>query len=130
MSIKNALNATIRTLLSGSTNASTRVYSLIPPDNPTLPYIVFDYVNEADDNDNPNRSKQAVMFIRAYATTGKAADTIDAQIDTLLHNQVLTITGWSNFQTRREDGFSFVEVDDAGRKVYMSGANYRIRADQ
>ena len=128
--MKQALSKALKTLLSGSTNASTRVYYLIAPDNPTFPYIIYDWVNIGDDNDNPNRSKQAVAFIRAYAETATAADTIDGQIDTLLHNQVLTITGWSNFQTRREDGFNLVETDDPKRKIYMSGANYRIRADQ
>lgn len=128
--MKQALAIAMKTILSGNTDAGTRIYYLIAPDNPTFPYIIYDYVNVGDDNKSPHRAKNAVMFIRAYAETITAADTIDGQVDTLLHNQELTITGWSNFQTIREDGFSFVEIDDPKRKIYMSGANYRIRADQ
>ena len=128
MSIKPALNTTIFTALSGTiTNAGSRVYYLQAPDKPTLPYIIFDYVNEGDDNDNPHRSKNCVMSFKAYATTPGAAGTIDGQIDTALHHTVLSVSSWTSFQSRRENGYSFVETDAAGVKTFMSGADYRFR---
>lgn len=129
MSIQPALNATLYTALAGTaiTNAGSAVYFIQAPDGRALPYIVFDYVNEGDDNDTSRRAKNCVVFIRAYAESPSVAGVIDGQIDAALHNKVLSVTGWTNFQTRRENGMSNVEIDPSGRKVYMSGADYRIR---
>lgn len=126
MSIQPALNASIYTALSGATNAGTAVYYLQAPDGKALPFIVFDYVNEGDDNDNPHRSKNCVVSIRAYASTPAAAGAIDGQTDTAIHRITLTVSGWTNFETKRENGYSMVE-NVSGTKIYMSGADYRIR---
>ena len=131
MSIQPALNATLYSALTGAaiTNAGSAVYFIQAPDGRALPYIIFDYVNEGDDNDNPHRAKNCVVFIRAYAESPSVAGTIDGQIDAALHNKVLSVTGgYTNFQTRRENGMSNVEVNAAGKKIFMSGADYRIRA--
>jgi hypothetical protein len=130
MSIQPALNTTIYTALSGTTNAGTRVYYLLAPDKATLPYIIFDYINEGDDNDNPHRAKNCVISIKAYAVTPAEAGVIDGQIDIALHHTVLSVSGWTNFQSRRENGYSLVDTDSAGRKTYMSGADYRFRMDK
>ena len=129
MSIKAALNKTLYEALDGSvTNAANQVYYLTAPEGASLPYIIFDYVNEGDDNETPHRSKDCAVSIKAYAASSSAAETIDGQIDTALHNKTLSITGWTNFWCARENGYSFVETDASGRKTYMSGADYRIRA--
>lgn len=131
MSIQAALNTTLYSVLTSGgtvTNAGSAVYFLAAKDNAPLPYIIWDYVNEGDDNDNPHRNKNCVVFVRAYAASPSVAATIDGQIDAALHNQVLSVTSWTNFQTRRENGMSKTETDAAGRKTYMAGANYRIRA--
>lgn len=129
MSIQPALNATIYSAIGGTvTTAGSAVYFIAAPDGRALPYIVFDYVNEGDDNDNPHRNKNCVVFIRAYAESPSVAGLIDGQIDAALHNKVLSVSGYTNFQTRRENGMSSMEVDSAKRKIYMSGADYRIRA--
>jgi len=129
MSIKAALSKTIYDALKGSvTNAGNSVYYLAAPDKEPLPYIIFDYVNEGDDNETPHRSKNCAVSIKVYAAKSEDADTIDGQVDTALHNKTLSITGWTNFWSMRENGYSFVETDASGRKTYMSGADYRIRA--
>jgi len=134
MSIQTVLNTTIYDALKGSaTNAGNNVFYLQAPDGPggqafPLPFIIFDYVAEGDDNDNPHRVKNCVAFVRAYASTPAAAGAIDVQIDTALHGKTLSVTGWTNFQTQRESGFSLVETDAAGRKIFMSGGEYRIRS--
>jgi hypothetical protein len=127
MSIQPALNTAIYTAIGGTiTSAGSRVYFLNAPDNPTLPYVIWDYVNEGDRNDTSHRLKNCVLFIRAYATTPAAAGTIDGQIDTALHEKTLSVSGWTNIQTRRENGMSLAETDAAGKKTYMCGADYRI----
>jgi hypothetical protein len=125
-----ALNTAIYSQLAGTnTAAGTKVYYLQAPDAAALPYIVFDYVASRDENMTKNRTKDCSMFIRAYAATPGQAGTIDGQIDGKLHNTGLTVTGYTNFWTMRENAYSLVEVDASGRKTYMAGADYRVRLD-
>lgn len=130
MSITAALNtALFSRLASGGTvtNAGSACYWMSAPDNATLPYVVWSYINEHEDNDHRYRSKDVPVFIRAYAGSKAVASLIDGQIDTALNGNALTVTGWSNFWARREDGKSNEETDNAGKKTYMCGADYRLR---
>lgn len=125
-----ALNTALYSRLGGTaTTAGTAVFFLQAPDNQPLPYIVFDYTADLDENMTANRTKNSVLFIRAYASTQAQAGTIDGQVDALLHFKPLTVTGWSNFWIARESGYSMTEVDAAGRKSYMVGGEYRVRLD-
>ena len=131
MSIQNVLNTALYSRLAGTvTAAGSAVYFLQAPDNQSRPYIVFDYSSDMDENDTSNRTKNTVAFIRAYADTPAQAGTIDAQIDALLHLQTLTVTGYTNFWTAREMSFQNIENAPAGNKIFMSGAEYRIRNDK
>lgn len=125
-----ALNTAIYSTIGGTvTNAGTAVYYLTAPDNQALPYVVWDYVADADENLDANRTKNSLVFIRAFASTPQAAEAIDRQIDALMHLKTLTVTGWTNFWTARENAYSLESTDQAGRKVFMAGAEYRIRTD-
>lgn len=123
-----ALNTAIYSKLGGTaTAAGTAVFFNIAPDTQPLPYIVFDYTGDLDENINPSRLRNALIFARAYAATPAQAGAIDGQVDALLHLQTMTVTGWANFWTARENGFSLAEPDQAGRITHMAGAEYRIR---
>lgn len=125
-----ALNTAIYSTIGGTiTNAGTAVYYLAAPDNQALPYVIWDYVADIDENFDGNRTKNSLVFIRAFAATAQAAEAIDAQIDAKLHLKTLTVTGWTNFWMARENAYSSGLTDQAGRRVYMSGAEYRIRND-
>lgn len=128
------LNTAIYSRLSGGTaliNAlgGTAIYYEIAPDGKALPYVVCSIPSRLDLNDNPNRTQSVLAYIRAYASTPIQANAIDAEVDTLMHGGTLSVTGATNFWCMREDSFSLVEVDDAKRKVYLSGAQYRIMLD-
>jgi hypothetical protein len=71
-----------------------------------------------------------VYYIRAYATNSTLAGSIDAQIDALIHKKTLTVTGWSNIWTAREDNIETTEDAPNGEVIYSSGAYYRIRLDE
>ena len=59
----------------------------------------------------------------------KEAATIDTQIDTLLQDATLTITGYGPIYCRRESDFYLPE--NVGGKVYQhQGGLYRVIADQ
>ncbi len=122
-----ALNTAIYSKLGGTaTTAGTAVFFEHAPDSQPLPYIVFDYVADIEDNNTPTEGINTVISARAYATTPTAAGTIDAKIKTLLHLATLTVTGYTNYWSARENGYSFVE-NQSGKNVYMAGADYRIR---
>lgn len=126
-----ALNTAIYSKLGGTaTSAGTAVFFEAAPDNQPLPYIIWDYVADQYDNQTPVDTVNAVVFVRAYASTRAAAGTIDGQIKALLHKATLSVTGFTNFQTRRENAYSQEETDKSGRMTYMAGAEYRVRLSE
>jgi len=135
MSAFNVLNATIYSALSGGTaltallHGTTSVYYMQAPDAASLDYVVWNWqAGPTDDNETSRRAVGGLAFVRAYSATSAArAGSIDAQIDALLHGAELTVSGWNNFWTAREESLSNVETDDAGRQIYMAGATYRVR---
>lgn len=124
------LNTALYSKIGGTaTSAGTAVFFLRAPDNQPLPYVVWSYAADRDENLTANRTRNSVLFIRAYANTQQAAGTIDKQIDTLLHGKPLTVTGWTNFWLAREDSYAMPEIDESGNTTYMVGADYRVRLD-
>ena len=131
---RSALNTAIFGRLAGGTAlisalGGTAIYFQNAPDNKALPYVVYDYVARNDENLTSQRTVNALAFVRAYASTPVQASQIDAEVDTLLNDAPLTVTGaTSNFWLRREQGLDPPpEIDAAGRKIYACGAEYRIR---
>ena len=123
-----ALNTAIYSTLAGTvTAAGSAIFLDQAPDGQALPYVVFDYTSDQTENITPRDMNNAVLFIRAYATTKAQAGTIDQQVKSLLHLKTLVVSGLSNFWTARENAFSLTETDPAGRKTHMAGAEYRIR---
>jgi hypothetical protein len=123
-----ALNTALYSRIGGTiTNAGTNVYFLEAPDGQALPYVVWDYTADLDENKTPNRTRNSVLFIRSYGATQGDAGTLDGQIDALLHNKELTVTGWSNFWLMREGGYSLPETDAAGKTIFMVASEYRVR---
>jgi hypothetical protein len=138
MSSQNALNTAIYTRLAGT--AGTALTSLLSggtavpsvffeqaPDNAALPFVVWLYPSEVDMNIIPHRMKDIVLRAYAVAAAPAQAGTIDAAIDTLLHEQELSIgTPWTNIWMRRENGYQLITTSEAGVRYYTSGADYRV----
>ena len=129
-----ALNSALYSRLQGTAitsllSGTTAIYSQQAPENSTLPYIVYNVQGGGDENQSQNRTKNLVVFVRAYAAQNSTAGSIDAQIDTALHLAPLTVTGWSNFWMARETDLETVENPPTGGQVWMNGALYRCRLD-
>ena len=129
-----ALNSSLYSRLQGTAitsllSGTTAIYSQQAPENSTLPYIVYNVQGGGDENQSQNRTKNLVVFVRAYAAQNSTAGSIDAQIDTALHLAPLTVTGWSNFWMARETDLETVENPPTGGQVWMNGALYRCRLD-
>ena len=117
----------ITSLLSGT----AAIYNQQAPEGATLPFIVFSTPSELDENMTQNRTKNNMVYIRAYSGSSAAqAGSIDAAIDTALHLIPLTVSGWTNFWMAREQGIELVETQPTGKIIYSAGANYRARLDK
>jgi hypothetical protein len=130
----NVLDSALNSRLQGGTaltvllSGTTAIYKEQAPDNTTLPYVVFSFQGGGDMNITPSRMKDMLIYVRGYASSMALAGSIDTQIDTLLHNSVLTVSGWSNIWAARETDVERVE-ETPGGDVYTSGAVYRFILD-
>ena len=132
MSAYNALNTGIYSTLSGGTALTTAlggtaIYYQQAPDEAALPYVVWSYQGGGDDNITPSRMKSLLVYVRGYAATPALAGTIDTYCDALLHGKTITVTGWKNFWTAREEDISLVENPPDGAPIFSAGGIYRIR---
>lgn len=117
----------ITSLLSGT----TAIYNQQAPEGAVLPFVIFSVPSEIDENMTQNRTKNNVVFIRAFSgVSASQAGSIDAAIDTALHLIPLTVSGWTNFWMVREQGIEIVETQPTAKNVFMAGANYRVRLDK
>lgn len=117
----------ITSLLSGT----TAIYNLQAPNNASYPYIVFSTQGGGDDNDTANRTKNLLLFVRAYSgVSAMQAGSIDAQIDAALHLAPLTVSGWTDFWLAREEDLETVENEPDGKRIFMRGGFYRARLDK
>jgi hypothetical protein len=124
--IYSKLSATALTSLLAGGTASPSVYFEQAPDNSPLPYVVFLYPSELDENLTPHRMKDIVLRVYGVAAAPAQAGTIDAAIDGLLHGATLTVTGWTNIWLRRENGYQLISTSESGIRYYTSGADYRV----
>jgi hypothetical protein len=135
----NALTAGIYTKLTGGTaltslltggTATPSIYYEQAPHKSVLPYVVFNIQGGGDLNLCPGRMKEVLYFVRGYTKASTAAaGLIDAQIDALLHNQSVTVTGWSSIDIQRETDMEETETAANGEIIYMAGGVYRFSLD-
>ena len=92
-------------------------------------YVVFQWQGGGDDNKTPSRARSVLYTVYGVGLTPEAAAAIDGYIDAALHDQTLTITGWTNYWTARESDINFVETDSQGITRHRIGGIYRIRSE-
>jgi len=115
---------TVTSLLAGT----TAIHHGVAPRGSAFPYIVFNQQGGGDSNDNPRRNKDLVYTVRAVSNaSNKSAGVIDAAVDDLLHGATLTVSGWSNYWTMREQDIEYIETTPDGQNIWHVGGMYRIR---
>ncbi len=129
----NALGTAIQSRLTGGTAlvseiGGTAIYHGYAPEKAKLPFVVWSYAAGGAENMTPHASAAEVVYIRAYAETAKKAAAIDKEI-ALRMESTLTVTGWNNYWLAREDEYFLPETDEAGKRTWSCGANYRVRLD-
>lgn len=129
----NALSTALYSKLSAGTAltallaGTASIYDTQAPNGASLPFIVFNVQGGGDRNSEDHRVKDLVIQVRAYTSTSMAnADAIDNQIDALLHNGSISVSGWTQLWLRRETDLKFSEVQPNTNTVWSSGALYRV----
>ena len=107
----------------------TIIYNKIAPQGVSDPYVVFGWQGGGDENESPNRMRNLIYQVQTIATTQGTAAAIDGYIDTALHNQTLTVSGFTNIWTARESDINYIEQDTSGVTLYHVGGLYRIIID-
>ena len=102
----------------------------LAPQGTNPPYVLFQWQGGGDVNDTPIRSRNVLYTVVGVASTVEKAGAIDTDIDAALHNQTLTVTGWANYWLARETDIQFVDLDEAGKVIYRTGAIYRAMLDK
>lgn len=120
-----ALNVSaITTKLGGS-----YIYDPVAPPGQSRPYIIFTHTGGGHENINPSDLRNHVYLVKGVADGKKVAGEVHDLILAALHNQTVTVSGYTNFWTAAEEEVRMVEVLDDGTMVYHCGAYYRIRID-
>jgi hypothetical protein len=134
MSVFAAVYTSIKTQLAAGTAlvsalGGTYIYQRQAPKGKTLPYVVMSHAGGGPENINPSDMRDNLWFVRVYADDAAEANTIDGFISASLNKKALSVSGYTNIYTAREDEYELVENPVDKQPVYMAGANYRIRLD-
>jgi hypothetical protein len=132
--IHTLLNTGMYSKLAGNTNlinlsAGTAIYDTIAPPGTTDNYCIFQITAGGDTNTSPRRDVDVVYRVEVISTVLATARSGAGYIDDALHDQALTLTGWSNYRMMADRLFQQDEVID-GKKFYRRGAFYRVLADK
>ena len=115
------------------TNEATGgVFNSIAPEGTEPPYVVFAAMSKVDDYfAYTERGGSAVYMVKAIDRSPwpKGAGDIDTQIDSVMQDASLSITGHTLLSCRRESDIYLID-DQAGVIYQHIGGLYRINADQ
>ncbi len=112
--------------------ASGGVFNVMAPQGTDHPYVIFQAVSKVDDYwSYANRGGESTYMIKAIDRSPwpKSASDIDTQIDTVMQDASLSITGHSLIYCRRESDIYLVE-DFNGVIYHHVGGMYQIIADE
>jgi hypothetical protein len=123
----NALNAgNLATLAAGGIWDTN--YIKEPADSPVDNYVIFQIQAGGDTNTSPRRDVDVIFRVEFISTSLANARAGAGYIDDLLHDQDLTLVGWSNYRMVAERLWAQDEVI-GGKRWYRRGAFYRVEAD-
>lgn len=115
--------------LANALSDTKAVYNAVAPQGMAMPYCVFVYAGGGLMNINPSELHSLVYMVKAVATSTSVAATLQGYIKAALHNQTLTITGYTNIDTQCEDEIGYVEQTREGATYHHRGYYVRIRID-
>lgn len=130
----NVVEAGLYTKLTGNSNLTTElggsyVYNPDAPQGQARPYVIAVHSGGGHLNITPSDIQHHRYLVKAVADEPKRAGTIDGLIVSALHQQTLTVAGYTNYATWAEDEVQYTEVARDDTIIYHRGHYYRIRID-
>ncbi len=107
--------------------ATGGIWDTNAPKDTSYPYVIFQHSAGGDENLTKSRMRSVVYIVKAVSNVKNTAADISEKIDDALHHQTLTVTGYTNFWTARQQDFRIGELTDNGIMIYHVGGFYRIR---
>jgi len=108
------------------------VFNSLAPQDTSPPFVVFQAMSKVDDYFAfTGRGGSAIYMVKAIDRSPwpKSAGDIDTQIDSVMQDAALSITGHALLSCRRESDIYLVENQDGVIYQHIGGL-YRILADQ
>ena len=106
----------------------------VPQTSPpqTFPRVIFSLENDLDLNDTPQRARDIFVIVKVISAASFAqADDIQALIDDALHDVTLTIDGYINYSTKRQNAAPrLAETAAGGAKYYHVGGIYNVQIEK
>lgn len=106
---------------------TVNIYNQQAPEGVALPYVVFYLASGLIPNSVPRDTLNFVYRAEGLATTRDSAEAIHQQIYAALHEQTLTVTGWTNYWTACENIYPIFE-NVKGSPRWRYGGVYRVKA--
>lgn len=116
--------AQLTALVGGS--VSPRIYNLQAPAGAVLPYVIFYVADGAIPNETPRQDADYAYRAEAVAETPASARAIHTEIFNALDREGLTVTGWSNWDSKCTGVVHLVENAD-GRQYWRVVGDYRFK---
>ncbi len=130
----NATKTALYSKLTGATAltallaSATSVFDGVAPRGASAPYVIFNIQDDRDENMISERMLDCYLLVKGVSTSSaKEAGLLAAQIDALLHDGTLAVTGWRTFWLRRSQGVDYIETQPDGTYVWHAGGIYRLR---
>ena len=133
--VLNLVSTALYTKFTGDTTlkalvaSNTSFYAIKAPKDEAYPFVVWSLLYGGPENITPSDLQSHLYFIRAYATSALTSGNIHARIASLLHQQSITVTGFTNIWLSLEEEYEGEEILETGNTVFMRGGGYRIRLD-
>ncbi len=108
---------------------TTAIYPHVAPQGTAMAYVTFNFSGGGLMNINPSELHNPVYAVQGIAASNSAATAIQTQIKAALHEQTLTVTGYTNFHTMCENEISYTEVTREGTLVFHAGWYVRTLID-
>lgn len=131
----NALETALQSALAAGTALTTTlggtaIYNVLAPRDKALPYVIFSQQSGREDDETPRRTQTYRYLVKGVASSLLAAGTIADQVDSLLRNNALTVSGWTTYWLHPETTVRYIESTDAGEHIGHAGAVYTVRLSE
>ena len=115
--------------LTTALGSATAIWNGVATQGTALPYVVVTHAGGGLMNLTPSEMHDLVYMVQALADDSAEASTLQGHIKGALHNQTLTVTGYTNIDTQCEGEINYVETTREGALIHHRGYYVRIRID-